>query len=344
MMTRVFLVVSILSMLVVCFPAAAAAQFSEFGMAMMDSGSGEAMIAGSGAVILQRPATAFRMYVELVGKGKTAEEAVAKLKDRRAAALAQLEKLKAAKESIIVGTPAFSTMQADRQRQMAQMISQRVRAGGRVAAKPLKLPETIVVVSTLTVEWPLPATSPEAALVAAKALEDKLKAADLGGSKDAEKLSPEEQELNEEMASEMSGSSDEQPQPGTPQFCYVARISPQDREKAMAEAFQKARADALRLAKAAGVELGPLKGVFGGSTGRSDMGEGYYGSYGPRAALQQLMALRAAGAPDADEDESLSPQPNALGFHFQVRASFAMAKELAPKTAPQPKEPAPKKQ
>jgi hypothetical protein len=83
-------------------------------------------------------------------------------------------------------------------------------------------------------------------------------------------LSPEEQELAEEMAEMMSDhgyGSGSEAKPGEPQFVFVARISEEDRRQAMTEAFAKAQASAARVAAAAGKELGELAHLQSNSRG-----------------------------------------------------------------------------
>jgi hypothetical protein len=164
----------------------ARAQYPGWGDPEMMAGSpAKETVAGTGVVVLHRQPTAMRMYVSLPGKGKNLEEALAKLKQRREAALAELEKLKVEKDSITLGNPTAATSLSDaqRRRQFEQMVRQRMRASGAKGGKVPKLPEVVSVGMTLTAQWPLEAKEPEQLLVTAHGLQQQLKAADLAGSK-----------------------------------------------------------------------------------------------------------------------------------------------------------------
>ena len=156
------------------------------------------------------------MYLQLTGKGKTLEEALAALKERREAVAAQLEKLGVDKSALVFTPPGVDDSAGAQQRRMEAMIAQRM--GGRGAkkgAKPVKPP--VAVTTMLTAHWPLAGDTTEKLLLAADAVREKIKAADLAGGKEAPKLSPEEQEVAEEMAAQTSpntGGDEEQVEAG----------------------------------------------------------------------------------------------------------------------------------
>lgn len=291
-----------------------------------------ASVNGVGSETLQRPPARLRMLVELLGKGKTLEEALSKLKDRREAALLTLESLKPAKESVSVGEPGQSAAQANQRRQMEQMIRQRMMGGrGRKSSKP-QLPASVTTSALLIAEWPLEGDTAEKRLLAAQAIQDKVKAADLAGAKEAQKLSPEEEELQEESAEMMGNSDRESVAPGTPQFMFVARISPEERQQALARAFGKAKAHATRLAQAAGAHLGPLLNLsdVGGMYGeeRPFISRRSFGGYGPdygEMYVQQLLGENLPAVLRDKENEVMGPEPGNLHFGFQVTATFALA-------------------
>jgi len=312
-----------ISLAVILYPAAAAAQYGwQAGMA----GAAGNKIAGTGTVTLRRAPAELRMHVELLGKGKTMDEALARLKDRREAALAQLEALKADKASIKFTSPSLSKADSARQRQFEAMVRQRITSRGRPAPKGLKLPQSVAVSVTLTANWPLSAGDPEKQLLEAHTLQEKLKAADLGGSKEAQKPSPEEEEAAEEMAEMTHMGGEENVPPGTPHFVYVARVSKEDRDKALAEAFVKAKDQAGRLAQAAGVSLGPLVGLSGSGGGQSSYGDDGMGSYRYGSYMQRLMMQQSQTGEDAQSDEAFASDPNALVFNFYVVATFDIGK------------------
>jgi hypothetical protein len=331
MVNRTVRILPVVALFVFLSPATACAQmypWRTFGEGLLPTTNA---ICGVGeAVVAQQPA-ALRMYVELSGKGKTLEEALAKLKDRREAALVQLQTLGAKKESVWVGTPTLSNVQSAQKSRMEQMIRQRLLGRGRNVPKGLEVPQSVAASALLTAEWPLPAADPEKLLLASEALRKKIKDADLAGAKDAEKPSPEEQEMAEEMAEMMGSSGEEQVRFGEPYFVYVGRFSPQDRDKAMAEAFQKAKAQASRLAQAAGVRLGPLLGLSGDSSGNARYyDEGIYDTYdgsSQRGYAESLVRRHAAFHRSQGEGEVTGSELGSLGFVAYVRAMFAIEKQ-----------------
>jgi len=80
-------------------------------------------IAAVGSATVQRKPAHLRLCMQLTAKGKTLEDALAKMKERREAATAELESLKADKKSIVFGTPGMSNDQSSRKRQAAGLVS-----------------------------------------------------------------------------------------------------------------------------------------------------------------------------------------------------------------------------
>ena len=266
------------------------------------------------------------MTVELVGKGKSLEEALAKLKDRREAARTQLETLKAAKEAITFSAPSLSNLASSQRQQFEQLVRQQLASRGRAVPKGLTAPPSVAVGCTLTAEWPLKADQPEEWLLAVQSIQEKVEAADLSGSKEVQKLSPEEEEIAEEMATMMRDSGGDPTQLGKPVFFYVASLPDADRAKALADAFSKAKAQAAELAQAAGMRLGPLVGLSGQGSGQRDFSEEMsMPDYGGRSNyVQQMMARQAMRADPTGQYEALATTPDALSFHFLVQAAFRL--------------------
>jgi hypothetical protein len=318
---------------IVLWPAAASAQLERI---MAVQGAGRAAISAGGSSIVQRKPTQLRLFMQLTAKGKTLEDALAKLKERQELAATQLETLKAERKSIVFGVPSLSTEQSSRKKQIQAMVIQQMRARGKKVPKGLLAPQTLSVTSNLTATWPLKEESHEKLLLLVQRLQDKIKAADLSGSKEAEKLSPEEQESEEEasqMSSQFGMSEDQQQQPGQPQFMFVAVLSKAERQKAMAAAFVKAKAQAAELAQAAGVALGPLLGLSGNCSSQSSFGESpyysrYYNSGSPNIVAQMIAEQAGESSGDKEEkpDESIGADPSALKFNCTVAAMFQMGK------------------
>jgi uncharacterized protein YggE len=317
---RVLLIALLLTVL---SPAAALAQFGRDVSDLM--AGGRPTVAATGTVAVQQKPTRMRMHMQLFAKAKTLEAALAKLKERREAATLQLESLKADKKSIVFDGPALSAAEAGQKRQLEAMVMQQLRARGK-KPKGIQVPQTVTVTSTLTAEWPLEAKSQEQLLVLVQGIEEKIKGADISGSQEMEKLSPEEEELADE-AKQMMGRFGQQEQPlGQPTFLYVAVLSKPDRQKAMAGAFAKASAEAAELAKAAGVGLGPLVGLSGGCNPQRETGEEGYNPYLSGRNFVARMMAQAGGDSDEKQSEAVSANPATLTFSCYVAATFTLAK------------------
>ena len=158
----------------------------------------------------------------------------------------------------------------------------------------------------------------------AQGLQEKIKAADLAGTKEAEKLSPEEQEIVEESADMVASSEDPRSQVGQPVFIFIAAVSKEDREKLLSEAFAKAKAQAADLAKAANVELGPLTGLSGQCSGQSNFGNEEYDPYGNASNIRRLLMQQARENSSEAQFEAMSKDPAAAYFNATVRANFRL--------------------
>lgn len=298
------------------------------------AGFGAAAHPGSGvspnpaATVVPVLPSVLRLHLMVIGKGKTTEGAMANLKDRREAAVAALEQFGADKRSIAWTAPAVSEEDAQRRRELERMIHQRLRSGTRSARK-VKLPESVTVACVLTAEWPLEPKDLEALVLIGRKIRDQVIAARLATGKEAEKLSDEEKELMEEMGAEMGrfSSSDQAWDPNRPLVVFVARITPDRRAKARAEALAKVKADAQRLAHAAGVTLGPMLAVSNTSNGTVDMSQPSAGpSHNMPAALTSLVERQqSAGRHESQATESICPDPSRTAFTFQSAAAFRLA-------------------
>jgi uncharacterized protein YggE len=282
-------------------------------------------VSGNGVVTISRAPETMRVQIALQGKGADLKAALAAVKTRADAARKQLTGLGADKDSIKVDGAKIAAKNNQQQRQM--MMMQRMKQGNKASKKP-KTPDPVLVSAMLTAEWKLDSKSADDLLVAVHGLQEKIKAADLGGTKEAEKLSPEQEELLEEMeANQYQYGSDDEPKPGEPIFIFVSRISDTERDKALAEAFQKAKVQAARLAKAAGAELGELKSLSGHSTSPNE-----YNSYGRynQFAYQALQMARAQAGIDDDEGndtEALGAEPGPVKINVTVTAAFDLKRK-----------------
>lgn len=280
-------------------------------------------VAGTGSASLSRIPEILRVQVAITSKGATLKEALAALKTRSDAARLQVITLGAEKESVKVDAPRIAVQDPNRRRAMDMMMAQRVKQAGKKGAAKDKTAPPVEVTSTLTAEWKLTAKDPEALLLAVHPLQEKIRSADLAGKAEAEKLSPEQQEMLEEM--EAAGqnrfsSSDEEPA-GAPDFLFVSRVNTAEHEKAMRDAFQSAQTQAGKLAKAAGSELGSLRSItsFDDPSGEyEDYGRRGYGQSAYRL-MQQAARKRATG--DAPL-EAVGVEPSLVKYTISLTVAF----------------------
>jgi uncharacterized protein YggE len=286
--------------------------------------SAEGTVTGQGTADVKKPPEFLRVQVEVLARGKDLREALARLKERQGAARKQLATLGAAQGTVAFGDPVANPEKNDQQRMMERMVMARMRARqGKPGAKP-KVAPPVAVSATLKADLPLKASGADELLLAAESLQEKIKAADLGGLKEFEKASPQEEELAEEnQESGMQGQQGEVKR-GEPVFVFVAKVSEEERAKALAEAFRKAKRQAGQLARAAGAELGALHHLDGQYPGVPGEDSPYaYNSYAMRA-LQQLRMAQAAADPDEQAGEALSPQPGPVTYRVAVAAAFTL--------------------
>jgi uncharacterized protein YggE len=282
-------------------------------------------IEASGTATVQRKPTQLRLYMELVAKGKTLPEALAKLKERREAATAQLETLKADKNSIVFGAPTVPNTQSPHNRQIEAMVMAQMRSRGKKAPKGLQVPHTVTVAQTLTAQWPLEGESLEQMLLMAQNIQEKIKAADLAGAKESEALSAEEEEFAEE-ANQMANQFGAQQQSGeAPHFLYVATLPAKEREEALAQAFKKAIQHADETARAAGLSRGPMVGLSSSCAGQSEFGQNNFMGYDPTGSsnlLRRMITQQMSGNADGRQDEAMSAEPGLLQFNCHATVVF----------------------
>ncbi|MCE9546274.1 MAG: SIMPL domain-containing protein [Planctomycetia bacterium] len=259
-----------------------------------------------------------RIQVDLLGKGKDLKTAMANLRDRRDAVKIQLGTLKADMKSLTIGPPATAGAGGPQEQQIRAMIMQRARQKGGAAPE---LPTVVTLRAPLTVEWALTGDDDDARLIAATELCGKITAADLAGAKDKQVLSPEQQEVQEEMAQMSSRYSGEPQQgPGDVQFLYVAEVSDAQASQALADAFAKAKQQGDRLAKAVGGELGSLrKAEASVMPGMEGMGgnENYYAMRAYRMAM-----ARQSEPASAKDNEVITQDPNHAVYRTAVQCVF----------------------
>lgn len=288
------------------------------GQTGLDANRAEGTVEGTGTAAVKQQPDTLRLHIDLLAKARTLRDALAKLKERREAARLELIALKVDEASIEFAEPKIQ-VQSDEQRRMMQMLVQQ-RLQGPSRRRPADAPKPPVTVSmSLKAEWPIKYESIEELLILSHELQEKIREADLAGLKEAEELSPEEQELAEEMEQMRSSYGSGEEQPGEPTFLFVAAVSGQQRAAATAEAFRKARDQATQLAEAAGAQLGSLRHLSSQRSAQLDYND--YMGYGNLYRLaQQQMATPGASEPA----EAVGPRPGTVSYEVIISASFAL--------------------
>jgi uncharacterized protein YggE len=270
-------------------------------------------VSGSGSVEIKRQPDILRVQFEVMARGKTLKEALQNLTTRREEVRSELTKLGAGKDAVTFGDPGLADDGSNRRDRVEMLIRERNRALGKPKAKG---DAPAIVAVTVKVEFPLAAAEPEAFLVAARELQERVKATDLGGLKDKGKLTPEEEEAAAEAIGRGNGD-DELPR-GEPAFIYVSKITEAERSKALAEAFAKAKKEAQRLAKAAGGELGGLHHLANQFQPVMDFDE-IYGRRGYPGMGRMML-----GTSDDEGDEAIGPQPGKVALRVGVVVQFKL--------------------
>ena len=185
-------------------------------------------MSGDGETIVKLTPTTVRLRVQFSCSDKTAAAALKKLEDRCTIAVEKIKSLNPLADSIVVGTPWVG----------GTGYSPYSPANGPYAVPP---PSTAIagtpaqqvsVMATISADWPLAAADRlEAFLQAGERLKKRVGDVNLAGDEGA-------------MSS--------------PEVLYVAKVSPSQREAAVADAFAEAKAHATELASGVGLQRGPL--------------------------------------------------------------------------------------
>lgn len=215
--------------------------------------SGKPVVSGVGTATVHLAAERLRLEVVLPAHGANAVEALRHLKEIQAKAKSKLEKLGAAD-----GTTSFSEPRLSEPTGGSSSGDSPPLQTGRRIRVPVIPSAAVSLTSVLRAEWKLKAKSTEDLVVEAQELEEKIRAADLGGTRQQGGNNGVDDEAAEEAQALVRQGSEGD---GTPRFIFAAQISESDRRKAFVEALAKARADAANLAAAAGLELGQMRMV-----------------------------------------------------------------------------------
>jgi hypothetical protein len=287
-------------------------------------------ITGQGQVDLKKQPQKLRVYVNVLAKGKTLREALDKLREQKQTARRYLELFGAPPDSVRFGEPQIETEKNDaRHQQMRMMMAMRNQAAGQGTKPKTKEPPSIMVSCSLSTEIPLKPANAEELLLAAHALEERIKAADLGGTKGLKQASAQDEELAQEQAAMFGDPSlDEGRKPGDPIFTYICKITDEERTKAMARAFAEAKSEAILLARAANVELGRLASIVDTSSQEAFGEEGVFMRSGRAFIYDQRTGAVQISEPDESrhEHEALGPQPTRVHLRITISVAFDVNK------------------
>ena len=319
MRTRPSLVQLVALALFTCLPAGVCAQ-----------GSTPGTVTGHGTVELKRVPDVLRLHIEVLAKGKDLKEALARLKDRRETSQRFLEALGAVHTSIEFGEAAITDERTDREKQM-ELMMQNARVPGKKDGQKAKQSPPVVVAASLNAEVPLKAAGSEQLLLLTHSLEQKIKAADLGGMKELKQMSPQDEESTQEVANAMQfgGGDPNEPKRGEPIFLYVSKVSEDERAKALTQAFEKAKIEAHRLARAAGAALGPIHHIEDAAATYPGIEESTQFNEG-RAMYYQMMqqgGVVSSTLRNAEQGgEAIGLQPGKVSYRVTLTAQFVLKK------------------
>lgn len=279
-------------------------------------------VRGTGEAVLERKPALMRMHLQLLAKGKDLTEAIARLSTQRAEVEKQLETLGAVKTSIHFSEIELDQTQDRAERQIEMIMRRRMaqKRGGKGSAKNDAIVKPAKVRMTLTAEWPLTVGEAAETLIAVEKLQKTIQAADWGGTNDSEELTPEEEELAEEMEGADFVDQDESGhEPGQPTFVFVANIEEADREQALSEAFAEAKQQAEVLAKAAELKLGTLISLEADTGMEADEDADYRLRYD--SSMFSVQRRQMSGHNRAKE--VIGTSPSLLKYRVIINATFA---------------------
>lgn len=283
-------------------------------------------ISASGSVEVKKQADIVRIQIEMFGKGLDLKEALAKLKVRRLAAQKFFDGLAISGAIVEFTNPRITTEKTPQEQQMRMMMRMQMQQGKPAKAKA-KEPTPVVVACELRAEVPLSAGAPEDQLLAANGLEERVKIADLGGSKSLAHVTAQDDEQNQE---EMDMNGEQEPKRGTPMFVYVSKLTEDEQSKAITQAYNKAKQQAARLAKAAGVDLGPLQQLSLDGSSENPSSE-LWSEVQSDPFNQQLYQRMFGGYPSLSMDrstaEAMGIHPGKVVYRVGLVAGFGLGKK-----------------
>jgi len=274
-------------------------------------------ISVKGSAESSEQAELMRMSVKIEAQGSDLNAAMESLLEKKKKATISIEKLEPLEGTIKFGDIGDGGGQGDTTRVMQQM--KRRFGDDPKMAQMMKVKPTVKLTLSITADWKLETAEPGELMLACDALKQKISKTDFVGESE-DKLSPEQQELAEEMSEMMDqyGGGEESTPSGTPSFYYVRVISAELQEELLGKAFDDAKKEAMRLAKATKSTLGDLihlsTSTGGGS---SNPYEDYY-----RSQAQSLSPK--ANTLEGGAIETVSQKPDKAKYSVSISAMFGI--------------------
>jgi hypothetical protein len=288
-------------------------------MATATTQADDSKVSAIGTAAVKVEPQTLRIQMDIVAQDKDIESALAKLKERRAAAELAFVELGFTKEALELGPPRVSTVSP----QMLQILAMRRQMsqgnrGGKAPEPP------VAMAMTVRGEMPLSGPDVEPALVLASTLVRKIRAADLSGTNSEEKS--EEEEEAEAMLEDEPSYYPESRDPTEPVVIFVGKVAPEQVDQVFATAVARARNKAERLAEAAGLKLGaPLHLVVDPASSSQNEGSEF-------SELERIQQFALFGSSpmveptvETDESEAVGPRPDSLRYSVTVNAEFSAA-------------------
>jgi len=234
--------------------------------------------------------------------------------EKKKKATINVEKLEPVEGSIEFGDISGGGGQGDASKMIQQM--KRRFGDDPKMAQMMKVKPPVKLTLSISADWKLEPAEPGELMLTCDALKQKISKTDFVGESE-NKLSPEQEELAEEMAEMMSqyGGGEESAPAGTPSFFYVRVISAELQDELLGKAFDDAKKEAMRLAKATKSELGSLKHLSTSDGESSNPYENYYRS-------QREGFVPTAKTLEGGAIEAVSTSPDKTKYSASVSATF----------------------
>jgi hypothetical protein len=229
-------------------------------------------------------------------------------------------------ESITTGEPSMTSSENDPQLQMQIRALEQMRRNQGGPAQKIALPPSVTLTSKVRAEWQLKGMTTDELLLEVSALQQRVHEADLAGNVAGENVSPEERQILQQLEDTGYSQWAEQFQTGHPTFVFVSKISEDEYQKTLAQAFQKAKQKASLLAAAAGAQLGDLRSL-------TDLSSALQGTdsedWSTNAQVWAAYYSRYSQTPtptlsESNEPEALGMQPTKVSYRVSVTATFGL--------------------